>query len=444
MRECFTPMPASQNSPSRALEAVVIHDGRNIARCLVRRGRYVIGHERKNEIIADEASISGQHARLTVVSDAEIYIEDLGSANGTFVNGRPAEGMTRIPPDAEVRLGAAMLLFQRAGLPATIFDHLPAGFLRRMRYHHGEVVVQGSTSTIYEARDTSLGRLVAVKVMLPESQHQPGSVLRFIREAQIAGQLQHSGVLPIYELGLDEQRGLFYTTRFVEGETLAELLGSLAAHDERALARYSLNHLLNIWQRVCDTVAYAHARGVLHGTLRPEAIEVGAFGEVFVTHWGAAITTADSPDDPDRVFVATIAAAPPLNQYSAPEQAGGQFEDIDERTDVFALGGLLYRILTLRDPLNPENEDALLEAALNAQITPPAELAKTAPCPHWPRGRFPEFPAAVAMKALRLAREERHATVQELQREIAAWQDQSAAGGELGKLWKQFTGLLGS
>jgi serine/threonine protein kinase len=435
-------MPEPTTPSSRALEAVVTHEGRRIARCLIRRGRYVIGHERKNEIIADEASISGQHARLTVVADDEIYIEDLGSVNGTFVDGLPAEGMTRIPPDAEVRIGAAILLFQRAGLPATIFEHLPEGFLRKMRYEHGEVIVQGSTSTIYEARDTSLGRVVAVKVMLPESQHHPGAVLRFIREAQIAGQLQHSGVLPIYELGLDEQRGLFYSTRFVEGETLAELLARFAENDEQTLSRVSFRRLLHIWQRVCDVVAYAHSRGVIHGAIRPEAVEVGSFGEVFLTHWGSANTRAETPDDPDNVFVATIAAAPPLCQYSAPEQAGGQFEDIDERTDIFALGGLLYRILTLRDPLNADTEDALLEAALNAKITPPAELHKGGPCPHWPHGRFPEFPAAVAMKALRLAREDRHASVKELQQEIAAWQDQSAAGGELGKVWKQFTGLL--
>lgn len=435
-------MSVSQIPLSNALEAVVISDGQHIARCLIRRGRYVIGHERKNEIIADEPSISGQHARLTVVSDDEIYIEDLESVNGTFVDGRPAEGMTPLRLDAEVRLGSTTLIFRRAGLPATIFDHLPEGFLRKLRYERGEVVVQGSTSTIYEARDTSLGRLVAEKVMLPESQHQPGSVLRFIREAQIAGQLQHSGVLPIYELGLDEQRGLFYTTRFVEGETLSEILGRLEAGDESTLARFTLHRLLNFWQRACDTIAYAHVRGVIHGTLRPESVEVGAFGEVFVTGWGSAITRAETPDDPDYVFVATIAAAPPLCQYSAPEQAGGQFEDIDERTDVFALGGLLYRILMLRDPLAGDDEDALLEAALNAKVAPPEELAKAGARPHWPRGKLPEFPAAVAMKALRLAREDRHETVPELQREVAAWQDQSATGGELGKLWNQFTGVL--
>lgn len=435
-------MPASHPHRPRALEAVVHLNGHRIARCLIHRGRYVIGHERKNEIVADEASISSRHARLTVVSDDEIYIEDLESANGTFVDGKPAQGMTRIQPDAEVRLGAAALSFQRAGLPASIFGFLPGGFLRGHRYERGAIIVQGSTSTIYEARDASLERTVAIKVILPESQHHPGSVLRFIRETQIAGQLQHSGILPIYELGLDEHRHLFYTTRFVEGETLAEVLDRLAARDEATLSRYSLHRLLNLWQRICDTIAYAHVRGVIHGALRPEAIEIGVFGEVFVTNWGSAITKAESADNPDQVFVATIAAAPPLGHYTAPEQAGGQFEDIDERTDVFALGGLLYRILFLRDPLRAEHDDALLEAALNARVTPPAELEKAAPAPHWPRGRFPEFPAAVAMKALRLARGERHATVHDLQHEIAAWQEQIAAGGELAKLWKQFSDLL--
>ena len=199
-------------------------------------------------------------------------------------------------------------------------------------------------------------------------------------------------MLPVYELGLDEQRGLFYTTRFVEGETLAEFLSRLAANDEQVLARFSLHHLLNIWQRVCDAVAYAHSRGVIHGTLRPEAVEVGIFGEVFVTHWGSAITTAESPDDPDRVFVATIAAAPALCEYSAPEQAGGQFEDIDERTDVFALGGLLYRILTLRNPLAADNDDACSKLRSTRKSLRPRNFTRTRHARTGRVGGCPSFP----------------------------------------------------
>ncbi|HYR57379.1 MAG TPA: hypothetical protein VEO95_02070, partial [Chthoniobacteraceae bacterium] len=135
-------------------------------------------------------------------------------------------------------------------------------------------------------------------------------------------------------------------------------------------------------------------------------------------------------------------AAPPLSRYTAPEQAAGLVHDIDARTDVFALGGMLYRILTLRDPLRGETEDALLEAALNASVTAPAAATKDAPRPHWPRNRLLEFPSAVAMKALSYAREDRQQSVAELQREIAAWQEGAMSGADVGTLWKQFTGLL--
>jgi serine/threonine-protein kinase len=142
------------------------------------------------------------------------------------------------------------------------------------------------------------------------------------------------------------------------------------------------------------------------------------------------------------VLAPEISVQPPLSPYSAPEQAAGQLHEIDARTDVFALGGILYRILALRDPLAGETEEALLEAALNASVKPPGRLAKEAPHPHWPRGRLPEFPAAVAMKALNYAREERYGSVRELQREISAWQEGAASGGDPGTPWKQFTGLL--
>src|SRR5215207_9399716 len=112
------------NTPRRQLEAVIRHSGRHLARCLIRRGRYMIGQDRKNEIVVDEESMSGRHARLTVVTETELYIEDLESANGVFVNGKPAEGMTLITPGAQVMLGQNTLDFQRNGLPATVFEHL--------------------------------------------------------------------------------------------------------------------------------------------------------------------------------------------------------------------------------------------------------------------------------------------------------------------------------
>lgn len=435
-------MPENHSSSRHPLEAVFYLEDRPLARCLIQRGRYVIGQERKNEIIIDEPSVSGQHARLTVHSDGEIYLEDLESANGTFVDGQPVVGNVRLSLDMEVRIGAVLLCFERSHLPAVLFQELPANFLRPQRYELGDVIVQGSTSTIYQAHDTSLQRDVALKMMLPSSQRQPSAVLRFVREVQITGQIPHPGILPVYDLGLNDDGHLFFTTRFVEGESLASILNRLGAGDERAIERYGFLALLNIWQRICDTVAFAHSRGVVHNALTPEVIEIGRYGEVFVTQWSLALVQSEPFGDSRHVRAPESTAPAPLSSYTAPEQAAGLLHEIDVRTDVFALGGLLYHILTLHAPLDGETHDALLEAALNASLIPPHELAKSAPAPHWPRGRFPEFPAAVAMKALGYNREDRHQSVRELQREITAWQEGSTSGADLGALWKQFTGLL--
>ena len=434
-------MPSSLTHP---LEAVISQDGQPIARCVLRRGRYVIGQDRKSEIIVNAPSVSAQHAQLTVQDDDEFLLEDLGSANGTRVNGEPVLVPTPITLASHVELGSATLEFQRGGLPASVFPYLAAGFMGAQRYAIGDIVVQGSTSTIREARDLSLNRNLAMKIMLPECQAKPGYVLRFIREAQISAQLQHPGILPVYDLGLDDQQQLYSTTRFVEGDSLAGLLDALAAGGDTDAPRPSLAALIVVFQKICDAVAYAHTRGVVHCTLRPDIITVGRYGEVFVNNWGfSKLLTFDDETAP-RVTAPEASAEPTLSRYCAPEQAEGALDDIDTRTDIHALGGILFRILTLRDSITGETESELLEQALSPRDPPAAALAGKPPCPHWPGEKLPEPLAAAAMKALSLARDDRPATVRKLQQEITAWQEGgTAAAGEPGKLWKGFTGLLG-
>ncbi len=434
-------MPSSFTHP---LEALISQDGHPIARCVLRRGRYVIGQDRKNEIVVDAPSVSARHAQLTVEGDDEFLLEDLGSANGTQVNGKPVRGPTPVTLGCHVGLGSTTLEFQRGGLPASVFAYLAADFLGAARYAVGEVIVQGSTSTIHEARDLSLGRSLAMKIMLPESQAKPGHVLRFIREAQIAAQLQHPGILPVYDLGLDGQSQLFSTTRFVEGDSLAGLLDALAAGGATDAPPPSLAALIGVFQKISDAVAYAHSRGVVHCTLRPEIITVGRFGEVFVNNWGLAKLLLLDGETAPRVAAPEASADPALSRYCAPEQAEGALEDIDTRTDIHALGGILFRILTLRDPITGETESELLDQALSPRETPALALAGQPPCPHWPGEKLPDALAAAAMKALSLARDNRPATVRKLQQEIAAWQDGTGAGSaESGGLWKGLSGLLG-
>lgn len=431
--------------PSRRHLDAVIRDetGKQLARCLLRRGRYIIGQDRKNEIVVDHPSVSARHARLTVVSEEEFLVEDLESANGTRVDGKPAQGLTSVSMETPVQIGATVLEFERASLPAVVFKHLPEGFLREHRYNFGEAVVQGSTSTIYDAYDTSLGRDLALKVMRPERQANPTHVLRFIREAQLTSQLQHPNILPIYELYLDEQSQLFYTTRFVEGETLSSILDHIAEGAPNAAERYPLTTLLTIFQKICDAVAFAHSRGLVHGGLQPDIISLGRYGEVFVGAWGLAkILKEDEKGEPftHRFHAADPTGSPTTNAYSSHELAEGSLDQLNQRSDVYSLGGILYRMLTLHPPVAGPDEGVILEKILTGSIVPPAERAGEF-APHCPGGRIPEPLADLAMRCLSLDAAERPASVLAVQAEVSAWQT-GLAHGEHG-IWKQVSGLLG-
>jgi len=429
-------------SPRRQLEVVVRFEGHILTRTLLRRGRYIIGQERKNEIVVDQDSISSRHARLTVVSESEILIEDMGSANGTYINGIPAAGSVPITFESKIEIGQCALEFQRSGLPAAIFPHMPPGFLRAQRYQLGNIVVQGRTSTIYEAHDTALNRDIALKMMLPQSQAIASHVLRFIREAQITSQLQHPNIPPIYELSVNEDGHLYYTTRFVEGETLSSILDALKNGDADAQQHYNLNALIGIFQKVCDGVAFAHTHGVVHTALTPENITVGAYGEVFIMGWGFSALLPAPPnlteaEDRIRVHAPASNAAPAISPFSTPEQVAlkNSVQGLDEKVDIYALGGILYKILLLQNPIIAPDDSQIPSRILAGQIPQPAALSRTVRA-HWPEGRLPEYLAAVAMKALSLAPDQRSVSVLSLKQKVQAWQEGVTQGADPQKLLK--------
>jgi serine/threonine protein kinase len=414
-----------------ALEAVVRQGDRVIARCLVRRGRYVIGQERKNEIVADVESVSARHARLSVLSEEHFYLQDLGSANGTYVDGQPIREETPVTIESNIVLGQVTLCFQRGGLPASIFQHLPEGFLRTSRYALEKAMVEGHTSTIYEARDTVLHRRVALKVLHRDAQDNPSQVLNFVRENQIAAQLPHSCILPVYDFGLDGEIGLYSATRFVEGETLSGLLSGMATASAKA-PQATLQALLMIFMKVCDAVAFAHARGVVHGSLQPAAVILGRFGEVFVDRWSFA--TIQQPAENGRVPIEApgTTVSGPVSRYSAPEQmeAGGE---IDPRTDVYSLGVVLFRILTLRH-FNPGDTEEQVAAHALKPKAKPIEAFGAAPAPsHLPGGYFPETLCSICARALSRNREERFPSAHELKAIVAHWLEQLVEAGSKGQ-----------
>jgi serine/threonine-protein kinase len=255
-------------------------------------------------------------------------------------------------------------------------DELPRGATGRYQLH-GEIA-RGGMGIVVRGRDADLGRDLAVKILLQSHRNRPEVVERFVEEAQIGGQLQHPGVVPVHELGQFEDGRPYFTMKLVRGQTLAALLS------ERASVEAERRRFLGIFEQVCQTLAYAHARGVIHRDLKPSNIMVGAFGEVQVMDWGLAKVLREGGVEDERrarsrdagrsliqtvrsegsgagsdTQVGSVMGTP---AYMAPEQARGEIEAIDERADVFGLGAILCEMLTGGPPFRGSAQEAQRQA----------------------------------------------------------------------------------
>ena len=221
---------------------------------------------------------------------------------------------------------------------------------------------RGGMGAVLKGRDPDLGRELAVKVLLETHRDDPALIRRFVEEAQIAGQLQHPGIVPVYQLGTFADHRPYFSMKLIKGRTLAEMLAGRTPVDGE-IARF-----LAIFEHVCQTMAYAHSRGVIHRDLKPSNIMVGSFGEVQVMDWGLAkiLARGGVVDDAQaghtgtsarETVIATVRVATEDNaslagsvlgtpSYMAPEQARGEGDRLDERADVFALGSILCEIVT--------------------------------------------------------------------------------------------------
>ncbi|MBK8913779.1 MAG: protein kinase [Phycisphaerales bacterium] len=243
------------------------------------------------------------------------------------------------------------------------------------RYQVAGVVARGGVGVVLKARDCDIGRDVAIKVLRRDFAGHPEMLRRFVEEAQIAGQLQHPGVAPVYELAADGAGRPFIAMKLVQGRTLAALLA------ERPSVTHDRPRFLAILEQVGRTVAYAHAKGVIHRDLKPSNVMVGAFGEVQVVDWGLAKVLA-AGGVADEVRSATIVetarsgsgvesvdgAVMGTPAYMPPEQAAGQGDRLDERSDVFSLGAILCEVLTGAPPYSGSPREAL-RAARDADLS---------------------------------------------------------------------------
>jgi eukaryotic-like serine/threonine-protein kinase len=260
----------------------------------------------------------------------------------------------------------------------------------RGRYQLLGEIGRGGMGAVFKGRDPDLGRDLAVKVLLEEHQGDSDLIRRFIEEAQIGGQLQHPGIVPVYELGSINDRRPYFTMKLVKGRTLATLM------HERVDPVHDLPRFLAIFEQVCQPMAYAHARGVIHRDLKPSNVMVGPFGEVQVMDWGLAkVLPKDGPKKdpvappPHQTIVATVRSKGEIGSsqagsvlgtpaYMAPEQARGETEAIDRRADVFALGSILCEILTGEPAFSGGSSDDIMRAARRADTA--AALSRLEEC----------------------------------------------------------------
>ncbi|HEY8040629.1 MAG TPA: protein kinase [Polyangiaceae bacterium] len=288
-----------------------------------------------------------------------------------------------------------------------------AGF--DQRYAIEQTLGEGGMGVVRACRDRRIGREVAIKSVRPGTGSRSDLAARFLREACVQGQLEHPAIVPVYDLGRDPERSLYFTMKRVRGLTFERIVDALHSGDADAARQFSRRKLLTAFASVCHAVDFAHARGVVHRDLKPGNVMLGDYGEVYVLDWGLA-KVLDAPDprppsDPPAITSGSDPGAKTVQGatmgtpgYMAPEQVRG--ESVDARADVYALGLILYELLALQ-PLH--RHASIAEAHASTLAGPDARPSARAK-----GGDVPPELDAVCVRATAVDPGDRYATAREL------------------------------
>lgn len=290
------------------------------------------------------------------------------------------------------------------------------------RYRIEDRLGAGGMATVYRAFDSALDRQVALKI-LTLSDSAGDLAVRMLREAKVVAQLEHPGIVPIHDVGTLPDGRVYYTMKLVQGRTL----------DQFVSASPSMSDRLRIFLRICEAVAFAHSRGVLHCDLKPSNIMVGAFGEALVMDWGVAAKLRE-PEASSYQTDSTISESMTQHGmivgtpgYLSPEQAEGANERVDARSDIYGLGGVLYFTLTGQPPIRESAVATALDRTQRGDIASPRSTNR----------EIHRRLEAICMKALALRPEDRYATVNALSADIGLYLDGEPVSARRETVWEK-------
>jgi serine/threonine protein kinase/WD40 repeat protein len=468
-------------------------DGTELGRWICGEGEFEVGSSLECGLPLQAEGVSHKHAALLIQGDL-LQVEGVDPGALTRVNGFEISERVEVTLPANVRIGSAELHIRGSALDsvhqaseaaqdasgatagARAVNAAGVTFIPSRNPHRKSVkrahadlseqrastqvrytlqgeIARGGMGRIYKGQDSELARDVAVKI----STAGDDSDSRFWKEAKVLARLAHPNIVPIHATGRDEANRPFYSMKLIKGRTLQHIIHDLAAGDPETRKAFNRETMLTILRKICDALAFAHAHGILHRDIKPENVMVGEFGEVLVMDWGLAKILGETEEgaanarlnEPDpggavdgRTIEGDVLGTP---QYMSPEQAAGLISELDERSDIYSLGALLFAMLTLRPPIEGKTLEEILTKVRRGEISTMMSRKTTRKKNGGPQQQeqlqksegVPEALRAVIRKAMSQSPDARYPSVQAFAAEIESFQNGYATKAEEAGVMRQ-------
>jgi eukaryotic-like serine/threonine-protein kinase len=387
-------------------------DARDLLEALVEKHLEIHGND-PGKSLAALSSLGSARQELAEVPDQELQASLRQVATSDAVGRESSSGPT------QHRAMEAAGQDLHATRPPTAGTPTSSG----LRFRILRPLARGGLGQVYVACDEELGREVALKEIQDRYADDPNSRARFLLEAEVTGKLEHPGIVPVYGLGTYADGRPFYAMRYIKGDSLQDAIARFhrdtnAGAGDRTL---DLRKLLGRFIDVCNAVAYAHSRGVLHRDLKPGNVMLGKYGETLLVDWGLAKPfgqgdTAQeepplSPTSASGTAETLPGSAVGTPQYMSPEQAAGRLGDLGPASDVYSLGATLYHLLSGKPPFADGDAGEVLQRVQQGEFPPPRRL----------RPDVPPALESVCLKAMAQSAQDRYGSPRDLAADLERW-----------------------